>query len=397
MTAVSPVPWTDPERQWLEERVAATELAWLTLDVDVATLRVEIDNFALIHHERLGPLYARLDELEALVAEARAARTGDPEDRRRAAAARRVVDELPDLDALFATVREAAEATEPVVAPPRVRPGKEAQRLYRELARQAHPDLSTDPAEQERRSAFIARANEAYALGDTGALRALAEEWSTAPESAPAPDAPDRGAWLEQRLAWLTARVAALAAERVELESTAMGGLLALGAGDPDRLLAELADQLLAKAAELQAELSRLLTWAPPDAAPGDNGPSAGRHASAPDRQEYPGMFQQIPTADVADLPSDAVLLDVREQDEWDAGHAADALHIPMSQFTARLDEVPDAPLYVLCRVGGRSAQVVQYLIAQGREAVNVDGGMFAWEQAGRPMVSSSGDQAFVL
>jgi rhodanese-related sulfurtransferase len=108
-------------------------------------------------------------------------------------------------------------------------------------------------------------------------------------------------------------------------------------------------------------------------------------------------MFQQIPTAQVASLPADAVLLDVREQDEWDAGHAEGALHIPMSQFTARLDEVPDAQLFVLCRVGGRSAQVVQYLLGQGREAVNVDGGMFAWEQAGRPLVSSSGDQAYVL
>lgn len=68
-----------------------------------------------------------------------------------------------------------------------------------------------------------------------------------------------------------------------------------------------------------------------------------------------------------------------------------------MSQFTARLGEVPDAPLYVVCRVGGRSAQVVQYLVGQERQAFNVDGGMFAWAQAGRPMVSGSGEEAYVL
>jgi rhodanese-related sulfurtransferase len=51
----------------------------------------------------------------------------------------------------------------------------------------------------------------------------------------------------------------------------------------------------------------------------------------------------------------------------------------------------------VLCRVGGRSAQVVQYLVAQGRDALNVGGGMYAWEAAGRPMVSASGAEAFVL
>ncbi|MCC9307996.1 rhodanese-like domain-containing protein [Kitasatospora sp. RB6PN24] len=108
-------------------------------------------------------------------------------------------------------------------------------------------------------------------------------------------------------------------------------------------------------------------------------------------------MFQQIPTVVVETVPAGAALIDVREQDEWDAGHAEGALHLPMSQFTARLDELPDGPLYVVCRVGGRSAQVVQYLVAQGREAFNVDGGMFAWEQAGRPLVSGSGDQAYVL
>ncbi|GAA1965998.1 hypothetical protein GCM10009738_47340 [Kitasatospora viridis] len=399
----TPVPWFDPETAMLEERVAATELAWLTLDVDVATLRVEIDNFALVHHQRLGPLYARLDELEALVAEARAARTGDPEDLRRAAEARQVVAELPDLDALFDSVRQAErqspdERRAPAEPEPvrRVRPGKEAQRLYRELARAAHPDLAQDPAEQERRSVFIARANEAYGRGDAEALRALAEEWSTAPEAAPLPGAPERGEWLHQRLAWLTARIGELAAERVRLESTAMGSLLVMAPGDPEQLLAELADQLLAGAAERQRELEGLL------GAPAPNG-GRGRHngAAVPPRpepgQETPSMFQQIPTAPVETVPAEAVLIDVREQDEWDAGHAAGALHIPMSQFTARLDELPDAPLYVVCRVGGRSAQVVQYLVANGREAFNVDGGMFAWEQAGRPLVSGSGAEAFVL
>nr|WP_042416298.1 rhodanese-like domain-containing protein [Streptacidiphilus anmyonensis] len=108
-------------------------------------------------------------------------------------------------------------------------------------------------------------------------------------------------------------------------------------------------------------------------------------------------VFQPtVPTVDISAVPADAVLLDVREQDEWDAGHASDAVHIPMSQFVARIGELPEAePLYVVCRVGGRSAQVVQYLVAQGRSAVNVDGGMLAWEASGRELVSDSG-QAFV-
>ncbi len=406
MTAQSPVRWSDPEQQQLEERVAATELAWLTLDVDVQTLRVEIDNFALIHHQLLGPLYARLDELDALIAEAVAARTGDPEDLRRAADARRQVDELPDLESLFADIadiqdQESAPAPEP---PSRVRPGKDAQRIYRDLARRAHPDLSTDPAEQHRRSAFIARVNEAYAYGDTRMLEQLAEEWSTDPEAAPAVDSPDRLGWLRQRLEWLGGKIAEVAAEQVRLENTAMGELLALSPQDPDRLLEELAEQLLAKAAAQQAELARLLADAQHQ--PGHQQyeqqhqpqhQSQSQHQTQHQTQETQTMYAQIPTADAAAVPADAALLDVREQDEWDAGHVDGALHIPIGEVVARIGELPEGKLYVLCRVGGRSAQVVQYLVQQGHEAVNVDGGMLSWDGAGRPMVSSGGGPAFVL
>ncbi|MFF2039645.1 rhodanese-like domain-containing protein [Kitasatospora sp. NPDC058170] len=387
MSAQSPVRWTDPEQQELEERVAAAELAWLTMDVDMQTLRVEIDNFALIHHQLLGPLYARLDELDALVAETVAARTGHPEDRRRAAEARQRVDELPDLDALFDSVQE-QDAAPPPAAPAKVRPGRDAQRLYRELVRRAHPDLTTDGAEQQRRAVFIARVNEAYAYGDTAALERLAGEWSTAPEAAPAEDSPDRLGWLRRRLEWLTAKIAETATEQVRLENTAMGQLLALAPQDPDRLLEELAEQLLAKAAAQQAELERLLGGGPV----GDNG------GAQTEPQENQTMFAQIPTTDAASVPVDAALLDVREQDEWDAGHVEGALHIPIGEVVARLGELPEeGTLYVLCRVGGRSAQVVQYLVQQGRDAVNVDGGMYAWKDAGRPMAASGGRDAFVL
>ncbi|GAA2794013.1 rhodanese-like domain-containing protein [Kitasatospora sp. CM 4170] len=387
MTAQIPARWTDPEQQELEERVAAAELAWLTMDVDMQTLRVEIDNFALIHHQLLGPLYARLDELDALIAETVAARTGHPEDVRRAAEARRRVDELPDLDALFDSVQE-QDAAPPPAAPARVRPGREAQRIYRELVRRAHPDLTTDPAEQERRAGFLVRVNEAYAFGDTAALEGLAAEWSTAPEAAPAVDSPDRLGWLRRRLEWLNAKIAETATEQVRLENTAMGQLLALAPQDPDKLLEELAEQLLAKAAAQQAELEQLLGGGP---AVRDNGPDRS------EPQESQTMFAQIPTTDAASVPADAALLDVREQDEWDAGHVDGALHIPMGQLIARIGELPEEKLYVFCRVGGRSAQVVQYLVQNGRDAVNVDGGMYAWEGAGRPMVSSGGQDAFVL
>jgi rhodanese-related sulfurtransferase len=99
-----------------------------------------------------------------------------------------------------------------------------------------------------------------------------------------------------------------------------------------------------------------------------------------------------VPTVAVADIPADAPLLDVREADEWRAGHAPTARHLPMSELVERLGELPDDdPLYVVCRSGGRSARVVAYLAQQGYPAVNVDGGMQAWSARGRAVVADSG------
>lgn len=99
-----------------------------------------------------------------------------------------------------------------------------------------------------------------------------------------------------------------------------------------------------------------------------------------------------VPSLPAAEVPADAALLDVREADEWNAGHAPGARHLPMSELTARIGEVPaDDPLYVVCRSGGRSARVVQYLAAQGHPAVNVDGGMQQWAAGGRPVVAEGG------
>lgn len=94
----------------------------------------------------------------------------------------------------------------------------------------------------------------------------------------------------------------------------------------------------------------------------------------------------------MAQLPDAPTILDVREPDEWAAGHIDGALHIPLADVPARLAELPDAhPLVVTCRGGTRSARATAYLLGMGVEAVNLDGGMHAWDDAGRPMVSSTG------
>jgi rhodanese-related sulfurtransferase len=108
-----------------------------------------------------------------------------------------------------------------------------------------------------------------------------------------------------------------------------------------------------------------------------------------------------VPTVTVDELKEEDFLLDVREDDEWQAGHAAGALHIPMSEFVARYGELTEAApqdgrVNVICRSGGRSAQVTMYLAQQGVDAVNVDGGMQAWEAAGRAVVDDNGQPGAV-
>jgi rhodanese-related sulfurtransferase len=94
-----------------------------------------------------------------------------------------------------------------------------------------------------------------------------------------------------------------------------------------------------------------------------------------------------------------AYLLDVREPDEWAAGHAPDAHHLPMMEVPARLAEIPvDSEVVVVCRSGGRSGQVVSYLMGNGWDNVrNLDGGMQSWAAAGREVVSEDGQPARVL
>ena len=99
------------------------------------------------------------------------------------------------------------------------------------------------------------------------------------------------------------------------------------------------------------------------------------------------------------DVPADAYLLDVREDDEWVAGHAPGAHHLPMMDVPARMAEIPaEGDVVVVCRMGGRSAQVTAYLVNQGWDNVrNLDGGMEDWTARGRPVVSEDGTPPRVI
>jgi rhodanese-related sulfurtransferase len=105
----------------------------------------------------------------------------------------------------------------------------------------------------------------------------------------------------------------------------------------------------------------------------------------------------ELPAVPATDVPAQAYLLDVREDDEWAAGHAPDAQHIPLGALGEQSGQVPrDREIYVICKSGGRSARATAALTSAGWQAINVSDGMLGWQSAGRAMTSESGVAPFV-
>ena len=110
---------------------------------------------------------------------------------------------------------------------------------------------------------------------------------------------------------------------------------------------------------------------------------------------------EPFPSAGISDamraIEAGAVLLDVRERNEWDAGHAPQAVFLPMSEINHRLDELPrTGHIVVTCRSGNRSQAVVRFLLGQGVDAVNLDGGMRAWQATGGELVADNGTPTII-
>lgn len=87
-------------------------------------------------------------------------------------------------------------------------------------------------------------------------------------------------------------------------------------------------------------------------------------------------------------LEGGAFLLDVREDNEWESGHAAVATHIALNDVPDHLDDLPsDRQIVCVCRSGARSGRATAFLVEQGRDAVNLEGGMLAWSAESEPLV----------
>ena len=112
----------------------------------------------------------------------------------------------------------------------------------------------------------------------------------------------------------------------------------------------------------------------------------AGAKSSIPPKQAYEAHAKG------------AILVDVRENNEWEAGHAPKVRHIPLSRLGQRARELPkNRPVVLVCRSGSRSAQGVKILAGQFDDLVDVKGGMNAWVAIGLPVVTRGGGSGRII
>lgn len=111
-------------------------------------------------------------------------------------------------------------------------------------------------------------------------------------------------------------------------------------------------------------------------------------------------MSADLPSVTAGDVDEldDPLLLDVREQDEYDAGHAPGVVLHPLGDIPAVWSELPsDRTVLCICRSGARSASAAEFLRRQGVDAVNLEGGMQAWQAFGLDVVRDDGSFGTVI
>ncbi len=248
-------PSGDQEIARLERALARRQARVAELQLELFDTRAEVARFEREMEARLGPLQARLEALQEALRQARhrAALRGQWGER---------VDrgEVPvDVQAQFERTWR-PRASPPPPRKPEPKDERSLKDLYRELARRYHPDLTTDPEEKHWRSARMAEINQAYREGNLEALQRLAEA-PARPEPAPPPTREARLAALQAEIRRLDGVIARLEAElgrltRSHIVALMLEASLARRAGRD--LLAEMAADLEAQIAEVQAELASL-------------------------------------------------------------------------------------------------------------------------------------------
>lgn len=111
-----------------------------------------------------------------------------------------------------------------------------------------------------------------------------------------------------------------------------------------------------------------------------------------------PAAIPEVDASEAARMADDdaVLLLDVREHDEWDAGHAPQAVHSPLGALDPA-DLPAGRPVVTVCRSGRRSGEAARLLASAGRDVRNLTGGMESWAGAGLPVTDVHGSPGQII
>ena len=207
-TLVRPEKRDDDDLEGLRSRAAELEAMFGERSAEVARLKSDLGVFATEYRQKVGMLHEQLDELEFALAEA----------------------ELGEL-----SKRVKSGAGDPSESPPDARPeppprytSDAVRKLFRDVAKAVHPDLTRDELARNRRHALMIEANRAYALGDEEQLRWILQAWETSPEAVPESDPDAIRLRLVRRIAQIEEQLGMLVGDLADLKASPLGKLKAI-------------------------------------------------------------------------------------------------------------------------------------------------------------------------
>lgn len=220
-------------------------------EASLITKRRDLELFERRYLRLVGRRLAELDEIEAGILRAQSKGSSDAELRTRAREASARAEQ---------SRRAASASAETPSDVADVSGNEDLRRLYREVARQVHPDLAPDESARAIRTDFMARANQAYAEGDRIALTKLLDEWKSRPEEVRGDSVAAELVRTIRRIAQAKRRLQEIDAETAELSSSALGSLWRDqqdAAATGRDLLAEMAERLDAELTVARMRLRR--------------------------------------------------------------------------------------------------------------------------------------------
>ena len=244
-----------PEQRELEYKQEELERLRSELaesELELATLHSEITSFERRYLEVVGSRYAAIDRLEAQIAECTArSHPTDPSAREQAESARARAQE--SAEALGDVDRESSTSD--------FEPTEELKTLYRQAAKELHPDLTTDEEERRRRKKAMAELNKAYEEGDDERLRQIVDEWRSSPEQVQGEDTAAQLVRVIREIAQARKRLDAIKTEIEELAQAEISRLrkeVDEAAARGQDLLAEIAGQLDARMEQARTRLEQI-------------------------------------------------------------------------------------------------------------------------------------------